>query len=72
MSEEQAKSQDELSSNKKPKAKKVDEVAKLREEIDNLKECLAALATHTGNRALVKKYKIDPYDYKAEELKRRA
>lgn len=74
MSEEQEKSQVEsLSATKKPKAAKkpkVDEVALLTEEVNNLKECLCALATFTGNRALVKKFNLEPYDYKAEELKR--
>ena len=72
MSEEQVKSQDELSSNKKPKKAKNDEVAKLQAQVDNLTMCLSDLATRTGNQALMKKYDIKPYEYNAAELKRRA
>jgi len=72
MSEEQVKSQDSSSSNKKPKKAKNDELAKALEEIDNLKACLAKLATFTGYQRIVKEYNLEPYEYKADEVKRRA
>ena len=77
MREEQAQPQEELSqsTDKKSKAKKapkVDKIAELEEKLANVTDCLLHLATYTGNQALVKKFGLKPYEYRAKELKRSA
>ena len=71
MSEEQEKSQEKLSSSAK-KAKKPDQLAELQEKVAILEAAILKLATFTGYPALMKDLGLKPYEYKAEELKRRA
>lgn len=74
MSEEQEKKQEESLQPTKTKAAKkpkVDEVALLKEEVNNLKACLTKLATFTGYQRIVKEFNLEPYEYQANEIKRR-
>lgn len=71
MNEELSKEAKLESSPKKRQAKpKVDDVAELKAQVENLEACLCELATHTGYRSILSKYNLKPYEITAADTRK--